>query len=80
MCQFQLDREEFQKRFHICFDEYFRAEQSHLEDCLDNGLITMAGERIKVTELGKIFIRNVCMGFDSYLEEKTAFRQFSQTI
>jgi len=37
-------------------------------------------EAIKVTELGKIFIRNVCMGFDYYLRQKDAHKRFSRTV
>ena len=37
-------------------------------------------EKIKVTELGKIFIRNVCMGFAFYLKQKDTATRFSRTI
>ena len=35
---------------------------------------------ITVTDLGKIFIRNVCMGFDYYLRQKNGHQRFSRTI
>jgi coproporphyrinogen III oxidase-like Fe-S oxidoreductase len=48
--------------------------------CLAEGLIRMADDTIQVTELGKIFIRNVCMGFDYYLQHDQGPRRFSRTI
>ena len=35
---------------------------------------------IIVSNLGKIFIRNICMGFDKYLVNNTGGNQYSRTI
>src|SRR3989338_6884777 len=80
MCRFQIDKDEFQGRFKKDFDEYFSEEQAHLVRCVADGLITSQGQLIQTTELGKIFIRNVCMGFDWYLRQKGAHKRFSKTI
>jgi len=80
MCQFQVDKNEFQMRFHYNFDKYFQEEQSHLHHCCEDDLILLKPDRISVTDLGKFFIRNICMGFDWYLRQKDAHRQFSKTI
>ncbi|MEK7375685.1 MAG: coproporphyrinogen III oxidase, partial [Candidatus Margulisiibacteriota bacterium] len=60
--------------------EYFIKEQAHIIQSAEDGLIRSEGNIIQVTELGKIFIRNVCMGFDQYLQGTNGPRQFSRTV
>ncbi len=80
MCLFKVDKKEFAHRFNEEFDAYFKKEQVHISRCLTDGLITLSADRIVVTDLGKIFIRNVCMGFDWYFRQKHLKRRFSQTV
>jgi len=80
MCQFQIDKQVFEGRFHVSFDAYYVQEQEHIHQCIEDRLIDIENEKIKVTELGKIFIRNVCMGFDFYLQQKNSPMRFSRTI
>ncbi len=80
MCQFEIDKREFQERFQLEFDQYFTDEQEHLLRCVEDGLIFLSSEKIKATDLGKIFVRNVCMGFDWYLRQPSAHRRFSRTV
>ena len=79
MCRFGVDKRAFEQKFQVSFDAYFCEEQEHLRWCADNGLIAQDGGRIEVLELGKIFIRNVCMGFDHYLKQD-AQQKFSKTV
>jgi len=80
MCRFVVDKEAFKARFGVAFDDYFFDEQQHLQKCLDDRLIAFEGARITVTDLGKIFIRNVCMGFDFYLKQNEEAMRFSRTV
>jgi oxygen-independent coproporphyrinogen-3 oxidase len=80
MCHFQLDKHQFAEKFGRKFDEYFQAERKHLRDCFEDGLINENAAEIKVTDLGKLFIRNVCMGFDFYLRQENSHRRFSSTV
>ena len=80
MCRFRIDKEEFKKKFTVSFDTYFIEEQGHINRCVDDGLIRVTGKNVEATELGKIFIRNVCMGFDYYLRDKNASLRFSRTV
>ena len=80
ICRFCVDKGEFADKFHALFDEYFLPEQEHIHRCEEDQLIRVEGNRILVTELGKIFIRNVCMGFDYYLQRTDVPRQFSRTV
>ena len=80
MCQFKVDKQVFFKKFEFEFEDYFGQEIDHIRDCVKGGLINEGHGQITVTDLGKIFIRNVCMGFDWYLRQKNAHKRFSKTI
>ncbi|OGW95742.1 MAG: oxygen-independent coproporphyrinogen III oxidase [Omnitrophica WOR_2 bacterium GWA2_45_18] len=80
MCHFRIEKAEFSKKFSVSFDEYFKTEHDHLNHCAEDGLIRLEPEGITATGLGKIFIRNVCMGFDAYLKGKAGNQRFSRTV
>lgn len=80
MCRFQVDKKEFQNKFYRAFDEYFQEEEEHIVCCQMEGLISMEDGLLQVTELGKIFIRNVCMGFDWYLRQAAGHKKFSKAV
>jgi len=80
MCQFQVDKQLFFDTFGYEFEDYFLNEDKHVHDCIEDGLITENQQCIQVTDLGKIFIRNVCMGFDYYLKAKNGHQRFSRTV
>ncbi len=80
MCQFELDKNTFKQKFDVDFNEYFNQEQDHIRQCTTDGLLSLAVERLVVTDLGRIFVRNICMGFDWYLRQKATQQRFSRTI
>jgi oxygen-independent coproporphyrinogen-3 oxidase len=80
MCQFQVDKKLFFEKFGLVFDDYFFEESKHIQNCIEDELINENPQCIQVTDLGKIFIRNVCMGFDYYLRQKDAYKRFSRTV
>ena len=80
MCRFQVDKQLFFDTFGYEFEDYFLEEGKHIHDCIEDGLINENSQCIQVTELGKIFIRNVCMGFDYYLRQKNGHQRFSRTV
>ncbi len=52
-----------------------------LQPTLQDGLITIAGNRVHVTELGWSFLRNICMAFDQRLHNKRTDNPiFSQAV
>lgn len=79
MCYFSIDKKEFYKNFKVNFDDYFREAHPHIEASSQQNLITSDGSQIKVSELGKIFIRNICAGFDIYLQ-KNQSGKYSKAI
>lgn len=80
MCHFEIDKMKFFEKFKIDFDQYFVDELEHVFTCVTDGLVTFNQDFIRVTDLGKLFIRNVCMGFDYYLKQENAHKKFSQTV
>ena len=79
-CNFGLDGEAFGKKWRLDFEEAFAAELAALAPMQADGIVEVAGPRIRVTPLGRAFIRNVCMTFDRYLESDPAERRYSQTV
>ena len=80
MCQFHLSKAAFHKEFNLSFDTYFQDKHLFLNHYEQEGFIHRNKEGITVTELGRLFIRNICMGFDDYLPKKKKENQFSKTV
>lgn len=81
ICNFFLSYREFEKEFRESFVDLYSHEISKLREIEDDGLIELLPDGIKVTDNGKILVRNICMIFDTYLKSKAAGKtQFSKTI
>jgi len=80
MCQFQIDKKLFQNIFQEKFNTYFADDLAHIETCVEQGLLENGDHKIGVTDMGKIFIRNICIGFDWYYRQHNAHKRFSRTI
>jgi oxygen-independent coproporphyrinogen-3 oxidase len=82
MCNFAVDKGEVARRFGVEFDAYFASALAKLEEVREVGFVADDGPRLTVTPSGRMFVRNVCMAFDRYLEAKTAAAKpvFSRTV
>jgi oxygen-independent coproporphyrinogen-3 oxidase len=82
LCHTAIPKREVEREFSIAFDEYFAAELDRLEEPRAEGLVELAPGEIRVTPLGRIFIRNVAMVFDRYLHEQQMDQRplFSKTL
>ena len=82
LCHTVIRKREIENEFGIGFDEYFAPERQRLAAFLEDGLITRDGDEIRTTMLGRIFIRNIAMVFDPYLERQKldARPLFSKTL
>lgn len=91
MCTFQLDFADMQARFGIDCPRYFAKEIAALRTLEEDGFVKVieagpdaeAGAgRIEVIGTGRLFVRNVCMVFDTYLEGHMQGEKprFSRTI
>ncbi len=80
LCHCMLIKKEIEYEFGIRFDEYFRDELIRLEALQFDGLVNLSTDSISVTMLGRIFIRNVGMIFDKYLQKHREKPVFSKTL
>lgn len=82
LCHTVIIKREIEQEFGITFDEYFAPELARLEEPQAEGLVILGPDEIRVTPLGRIFIRNVAMTFDRYLEEQKMLQRplFSKTL
>jgi oxygen-independent coproporphyrinogen-3 oxidase len=82
MCDFRLDKATVEERFGIDFDATFGRELAELAPLADDGLVTLAPDRVEVTARGRLLVRNVAMAFDAYRARPAAGGRpaFSRTI
>jgi oxygen-independent coproporphyrinogen III oxidase len=80
LCNFHLDIRAIECRGGIDFFGHFAPEKQNLDAFVSDGLLTIDPETIEVTDLGKFFIRNICMQFDQYFDAGSASAKYSKTI
>ena len=80
MCHFELDFVNLSAVHNINFKEYFATELTKLDDFIGHGLLTVDATSLKVSLKGRLLIRNICMVFDHYLQEKRDPLRYSKTI
>lgn len=82
MCDLELDKASFGDKWNIDFDTHFAGALAELQDMQADGLVKLEGSKISVTDLGRIFLRNIAMPFDAYLGMQQVEMQprFSKTI
>jgi oxygen-independent coproporphyrinogen-3 oxidase len=79
MCHFRVDKRAIEERHGIEFDSHFADALDSLAPLAGDGLIELEPERIEVTPLGRLLVRNVAMAFDAYLTPASAVR-YSRTV
>jgi oxygen-independent coproporphyrinogen-3 oxidase len=84
ICQFALDFVDFEQRFPMLdggFRAHFAPELARLEALADDGLLLLDADGIRVTDKGRLLIRNICMVFDAHLAPAAQQQQrFSRAI
>ncbi len=80
MCRFVVDVKDVETRFGLNFARTFANERAGLQPFAKDGLVEIGDDAIRVTADGRRFVRNICMLFDSYLQQATTGQQFSRTI
>jgi oxygen-independent coproporphyrinogen-3 oxidase len=80
LCHCVLHKKEIEDEFNIRFDGYFAAEIERLRQLESDGLVVLSPEAIAVTSLGRIFLRNIGMVFDTYLRMPKDRPIFSKTL
>ena len=80
MCDLEIDRKKVLSPFGESFDTYFAKEIGVLEGFVPDGLLEILPDKIRITSLGRIFLRNIAMVFDAYLKEAPKGPLFSRTL
>lgn len=81
LCHCVIYKSEIEREFGILFDEHFAPELAQLKELERDGLVRLDRYHIEVAALGRIFIRNVAMVFDAYLnKEAVQQKAFSRTL
>jgi oxygen-independent coproporphyrinogen-3 oxidase len=82
MCAFRIDRADVERTYHLSFADAFAAELRALEDLAAQGLVTVTDAAVELTELGRLFVRNVAVVFDAYRAAKSpaAGTRFSSSV
>ncbi|MFC1587583.1 oxygen-independent coproporphyrinogen III oxidase [Planctomycetota bacterium] len=80
LCNGVVLKKEINARYGIDFDDYFQDMKSQLEHHQKMCLILESTAEIRLTMLGRLFNRNVCMTFDRYLKQPGGGHSFSKTV
>lgn len=79
ICHFTLDIRAIEEELNINFATYFADAYPQLDQFSRDGLIRYDTNEIKVLASGQLLIRNICMAFDFYSQQK-AKHLFSSVI
>ena len=80
ICNFTLDPKQIEALYGISFAEYFAEDLKLLQPFVNDGLVEVEEQCLRITATGRLLIRNVCMCFDVYLRQKARQQQFSRVI
>ena len=67
LCHGVVVHAEIEDAFGIDFREYFAGALDQLAGCEEDGLVVLSDREVRATALGRVFLRNLAMAFDSYL-------------
>lgn len=80
MCNAELPYNLTKAQFGVDVREVLGNEIERLRLYVEEGLVSFEPDRIEVTEVGRYFLRNLCMELDPYLAQKQDRPLFSRTI
>jgi oxygen-independent coproporphyrinogen III oxidase len=82
LCHTLIVKDEISRQFAIDFEQYFVPELDRFKTPQEDGLVVINDQEIRATWLGRIFIRNLAMVFDPYLEKQQLATRplFSKTL
>ncbi len=80
MCDFELNFTDIESKFNINFKEYFSNALNNLKEAEEDNLLKINNNKITITEMGRLLIRNIAMNFDGYIERKEDTGKYSRTV
>lgn len=84
MCDYEINIKEIEEKFKINFKKYFEwgfnNPDGGLKEMEKDELVKITDDKIEVTEIGKLLIRNIAMNFDGYIERQQDEMKYSKTV
>ena len=80
ICHFELHFADIGQQFGIVFADYFAEELLQLRSMMDDGLVVLSPESLRVTPVGRLLIRRICMTFDAYINKSGPEIRYSKII
>ena len=80
MCDLYIDYEKISAEIGVDFADHFSSELASLSDLEADGLILREAGGLRVTALGRLFIRIIAMRFDAYLSGGQPQNRYSRTV
>jgi oxygen-independent coproporphyrinogen-3 oxidase len=80
MCQGEIDKRDLENRYGIHFDSYFEGALLQLPPLIEDGLVGLEDDFIRITPRGRLLMRVVAMCFDRYLCSPAQAVRFSKAI
>ena len=81
MCDLELDKAAFSQAWALDFDTYFADSLAALAELASDGLVEVTPDAVRVPDAGRIFLRNIAMAFDAYLQQAAAETpRYSRTV
>ncbi len=80
MCDFELNFKSIDDKFGINFKEFFAWGLNNLAEMEKDELVKIDSDKLEVTNMGRLLIRNIAMNFDGYIERKEDKARYSRTV
>lgn len=78
MCFLEIDFQKFEEKYSVNFKEYFASAFENLNKMQDDKLLILSANKLELTKLGRLFLRNIAMLFDGHLEGGN--QKYSKTV
>lgn len=80
MCNLNLAIRDIESEWEIDFTSYFADALRSLEPFIDDGLVSVTAQHIRVAPKARLLIRIISMSFDAYLARQVTQRRYSRVI
>ena len=84
MCSGDVNFQEVEYEWNIDFGHYFGSELDRLNTFANDQLVKLSESDIRVTDIGKLFLRNIAMVFDAYFHQASmhagSSNRYSRTV
>lgn len=80
MCNLYIDYAKLSDEIGLNFAEHFKIDIESLDDLEADGLLQREANGLRVTPLGRLFVRIIAMRFDAYLQNQQRKGRYSQTV